>query len=170
MGAIEEKHGKEKLSAFVNKVSKNKENLLHLSSKSGSADVVKMVIEYGKEMIDLKDAEGRTPLHVAISSGNLEILKELAALDGCDWLSEDKKGNTPVSCAVAQSHVEVLEFVLNATQKHGSEDAYRRLLNEQNDDDNTPLFLAVKNRRFMAFKVCPVTHSFLCGSRWLGYI
>ncbi len=152
--AVEEKHGKEKLSTFLNKVSKSKENFLHLSIKSGNADVVKMVIEYGKEMIDLKDAEGRTPIHAAVSSGNLEILKEIAALDGCDWLCEDKRGRTPLWCAVEKKSVQVLEFVLSATQKHASEEAYRKVLNKTNKNGYSPLLLAAKSKSMDSFKVC----------------
>ncbi len=153
--AIEEKHGKEKLSALCNRVSeeKKKESLLHLSAKSGNDDLVKMVIEYAKDMINSRDAEGRTPLHVAVCSRSLGVLKELAALDGCDWLAEDKKGSTPISCAVETKNVEVLEFVLSATQKHASEEAYRKVLNKRNKVGYTPALLAAKLCSIKCFKV-----------------
>ena len=60
----------------VNAIDKNKDTPLHLASRYGKLELVKLLIEHGADM-NVKNNYGKTPLHWAIKNNNLEMAKLL---------------------------------------------------------------------------------------------
>ncbi|KAI0269610.1 ankyrin repeat-containing domain protein, partial [Russula aff. rugulosa BPL654] len=51
---------------------------LHLASKAGQLEVVRMLIEHGAD-VSAQDKEGRTPMYLASQAGRLEVTQILLA-------------------------------------------------------------------------------------------
>ncbi|CAK9188032.1 unnamed protein product [Ilex paraguariensis] len=60
---------------------------------------------------------GNTPLHVAASNGDLEILISLIARNANECLRRDKHGGTPLHAAARRGRVEALKVILEACPK-----------------------------------------------------
>lgn len=56
-----------------------------------------------------------TPIHIACSQGNMELLKFFNSLEGLDWNVKDTYGRTPlhVACGTQEVHYEVVEYLLS---------------------------------------------------------
>ncbi|XP_046387052.1 rabankyrin-5 isoform X1 [Ischnura elegans] len=73
---------------------------LHLCCQWGLEDVVRTLVEHGAA-INAKDAEGKTPLHVAIENGHHSITSLMLYHPGIDLSVRDKSGLTPFAAAMA---------------------------------------------------------------------
>lgn len=58
------------------------------------------------------DYTGRTPLHIAVDSGDVKILIDAAAR-----LGQDNEGKTPLHIAPTQGHVQICNIPLTASEK-----------------------------------------------------
>jgi ankyrin repeat protein len=138
---------------------------LHLAVKSGSLDLVQLLLEYGSD-ITAQTAKGRTVLHLATALGNESLVKlalkggvekdsrdiygirpihdapntaiaRLLLDHGADPHSPDKFNETPLLAAAWRNDTEVVTLLL----------AQRSNVNAQDDQGRTPLHRAVlKNR------------------------
>lgn len=59
------------------------------------------------ERVNSKNSKGRTPLHLAVGTGNLGIINELL-LYGASIQQTDKKGDSPLTHAINNNNVEVV--------------------------------------------------------------
>jgi ankyrin repeat protein len=57
-----------------------------------------------------QDKDGKTPLHFASQSGNVEAIR-LLLKKGADLTAQDKNGQTPSQCASATGHRHVVQFL-----------------------------------------------------------
>ncbi|CAK9266134.1 unnamed protein product [Sphagnum jensenii] len=146
----------------VSKLQFNEENgdhetPLHLASRHGHVEVVKMLLDVcGATELKLngKNRVKNTPLHLAAEEGHVgvaNLLLQHASLDfqgRSDVQNHDTKpilaeknrdGNTPLHLASKEGHEDVVRAILL------SKCVNKSILNAINKDGNTPLHLATKN-------------------------
>ncbi|KAI1047931.1 hypothetical protein LB505_013226 [Fusarium chuoi] len=94
----------------VNEIDGLGRSLIFSACRSGSAELVKMLIRHGADL-SIADANGLTCLHEAVSRGSEDIVKIL--VESNVYLSpQDKNGFTPLHLAAAQGHLECYKYLL----------------------------------------------------------
>ncbi|XP_055604344.1 putative ankyrin repeat protein RF_0381 [Uranotaenia lowii] len=106
------------------------ENALHLAVKMGDEECVREIIKKNPEM-NLKDGEGKTPLHYAVNSIHLtKILMDNKA----DPYALDDSGQTPLHLAVLEGYIHSVKLLFD----------YGVNPSIENSDGKTALHLAVQ--------------------------
>lgn len=106
------------------------ESPLMLAVKSGNANLVQMLLNYGAQT-QTTNCDGESALHLAAASGNAEIC-DLLVQHGA-WLElEDAEGESPLFFAVRENSLPVVSLLLSA----GASPSH------PNNDNDTPLTLA----------------------------
>lgn len=59
----------------------------------------------------VEDYDHRTPLHIAASEGNVEIVRFLMQ-NGAGIHVKDRNGHTPLMCAIENGHEKVIEALV----------------------------------------------------------
>lgn len=72
--------------------------------------IVTILLDHGAE-IEARDAQGRTPLFVAASSGSAQIVRALV-LAGADVNARSNSGATPLMLAASSGSLEAVTFLL----------------------------------------------------------
>ncbi|RCK74497.1 MAG: hypothetical protein IGBAC_1445 [Ignavibacteriae bacterium] len=110
---------------------------LHIAVENGYIDIIKLLIENGAN-VDVKNSEGDTPLHIALSNNFLiqqnEIIK-LLIKHSSKINTENNRGYTPLHLAVAKDNQEFVELLLLKKAK----------TNVQDTIGITPLHIAANN-------------------------
>ncbi|XP_071104800.1 serine/threonine-protein phosphatase 6 regulatory ankyrin repeat subunit B-like [Haliotis cracherodii] len=97
--------------ADVSATDKDRYTCLHLSCKSGSKDIVNVIIEKFQHLINDHDGKGNTPAMVCAESGQVEILKFLVSHKADLTLRNVFSVNT-FQIACINGHVSVVEYLL----------------------------------------------------------
>ncbi|XP_071104315.1 uncharacterized protein [Haliotis cracherodii] len=84
---------------------------LHLSCKSGSKDIVNVIIEKFQHLINGRDRKGNTPAMLCAKSGQVELLKCLVLNKADLTIRNDNNINT-FDIACINGHVSVVEYLL----------------------------------------------------------
>uniref|UniRef100_A0A1X7U5Z6 Uncharacterized protein n=1 Tax=Amphimedon queenslandica TaxID=400682 RepID=A0A1X7U5Z6_AMPQE len=120
-------------------------NVIHISAKGGSLDILRFFIDGHYCNPDITDASGRTPLYLSAQEGHLEIVEYL--LDSPSYNKPrvelvdmaDSNGNTALHAACSQGHPDIVSTIAGA-YKSLNIDIYS--INEKRE---TPLHLAAAN-------------------------
>ncbi|XP_048248046.1 uncharacterized protein LOC124114868 [Haliotis rufescens] len=86
-------------------------NCLHLSCKSGSKDIVNVIIEKFQHLVNGRDRKGNTPAMLCAKSGQVELLKCFVLHKADLTIRNDNKINT-FDIACINGHVSVVEYLL----------------------------------------------------------
>uniref|UniRef100_A0A8C2D548 Ankyrin 3 n=1 Tax=Cyprinus carpio TaxID=7962 RepID=A0A8C2D548_CYPCA len=98
-------------SIFVFLLWQNDITPLHVASKRGNANMVRLLLERGAR-IDAKTKDGLTPLHCGARSGHEQVLEML--LDrGAPILSKTKNGLSPLHMATQGDHLNCVQLLLH---------------------------------------------------------
>uniref|UniRef100_T1H9E5 ANK_REP_REGION domain-containing protein n=1 Tax=Rhodnius prolixus TaxID=13249 RepID=T1H9E5_RHOPR len=91
---------------------------LHYCAESGEGGVVaaSALLSAAPELINVKDQDGYSALHLAVIAGNLSLAKLLLS-QGADVNSADNEGHTPAHWATVCGEIASLEYLLS----HGGE-------------------------------------------------
>ncbi|KAE8443682.1 hypothetical protein EG329_001454 [Mollisiaceae sp. DMI_Dod_QoI] len=92
-------------------VDNNGRTALHCAVTEDYEAVTQMLIQKVKSLVDARDEEKRTALHVAASAGNLPIVTLLLG-SGAEIDVRDREGFTPLHRAVSQQHEDLTLFLL----------------------------------------------------------
>ena len=94
-----------------------KESPLFLACQKGHLECVKILLEAAPEMVDVPDATGCLPWHIAMGDCNLKILEAL--LDaGASWAAKDRFGNSYLARGLFENN-KPSEKVIDLLIKHG---------------------------------------------------
>uniref|UniRef100_A0A3Q2D8V0 Ankyrin repeat and FYVE domain containing 1 n=1 Tax=Cyprinodon variegatus TaxID=28743 RepID=A0A3Q2D8V0_CYPVA len=84
---------------------------LHLASSWGLEDVVQCLLEFGAN-VNAQDAEGRAPIHAAISNQHNVIIQLLISHPDIRLNLRDRQGMTPFACAMTHKNNKAAEAIL----------------------------------------------------------
>uniref|UniRef100_H3CT21 Ankyrin repeat and FYVE domain containing 1 n=1 Tax=Tetraodon nigroviridis TaxID=99883 RepID=H3CT21_TETNG len=84
---------------------------LHLASSWGLEEVVQCLLEFGAH-VNAQDAEGRAPIHVAISNQHSVIIQLLISHPDIRLNIRDRQGMTPFACAMTHKNNKAAEAII----------------------------------------------------------
>lgn len=84
---------------------------LHLASSWGLEEVVQCLLEFGAN-VNAQDAEGRAPIHAAISNQHNVIIQLLISHPDIRLTIRDRQGMTPFACAMTYKNNKAAEAIL----------------------------------------------------------
>lgn len=84
---------------------------LHLAACWGLEETVQCLLEFGAN-VNAQDAEGRTPVHVAISNQHSVIIQLLISHPDIHLNVRDRQGLTPFACAMTHKNNKAAEAIL----------------------------------------------------------
>jgi ankyrin repeat protein len=76
--------------------------------------MVKLLVD-AAQSTSFVDSEGRSPLHIAVQSGQLNIVRMLVDMPRFDANAQDCDGNSPLHLAVLHQHTALVELLLGTT-------------------------------------------------------
>ena len=104
-----------KLNSILNMTDKKENTALHLALLNENIDCVKFIldrIQSGSKLINWKNIQGETPLHIAASKGYSSIVNSLIS-KGADILAKNQRHQTPlIRCAKNDQVANCLEILL----------------------------------------------------------
>ena len=144
---------------------RKKEELLHLATKNGQVSLIKNLLKT-KVDINALNAEGLSPLHLAVIEGNIEVTNLLISEGANIEIKDSKWGSSPLLYACQNGRTKLVQMLLQnganinsksydgSTAIHfaaqsGKTDLVIFLqqmgfdINSQNDSQQTPLMFAI---------------------------
>ncbi|CAB0044263.1 unnamed protein product [Trichogramma brassicae] len=130
----------------------NKEGLtpLHVALGRGHKNMAESLLKRGADP-NVSDANGCTPLHIIITTGDIYFVKIFFKVN--DEVNQsvqvdavDESGHTPLRCAVARLWPDIVDFLLDRGAKLSSfifptEDHFDKYLMYENEDDEDKLVM-----------------------------
>ncbi|MQM10872.1 hypothetical protein Taro_043766 [Colocasia esculenta] len=105
-------------SSFVHEEESDRDikiDAIHASAREGEANALLALIDNGVS-VNLRDGEGRTPLHWAVDRGHLDVVEMLIRREA-DVNAKDGEGQTPLHYAVLCERDAIAELLV----KHGAD-------------------------------------------------
>ena len=114
---------------------------LHIAAGMGNVKLVKLFLENRTSPAYVKDQKGLCAFHIAAKEGNVLVMEEL--ITGCPDIYEllDNRGRTALHVAAENGWPEAVNFFLKKPDLKG-------LINEQDEEGNTPMHLAAVKGRY----------------------
>ena len=108
---------------------------LHIAAGMGNVKLVKLFLENGTSPAYVKDKEGLSAFHIAAKEDNVLVMKEL--ITACPDIYEllDNRGRNALHVAAESGMWEAVQFFVERPELKG-------LINEQDEEGNTPMHLA----------------------------
>ncbi|KAJ4718671.1 protein ACCELERATED CELL DEATH 6 [Melia azedarach] len=156
------------------------ESPAHVAVKQKRLDLLKIIIQKKPELQRLRDEKGNTPLHCASSVGFIEGVRYLLEVNNDSVLERNEKGLYPLHVACKSGQVEISKKlltkwpdptellcnrgrnILHVAAKSGKqhlvscimeESISDKLINQMDNDGNTPLHLAVLRGHYYVVEI-----------------
>ncbi|XP_067655086.1 transient receptor potential cation channel subfamily A member 1 homolog [Haliotis asinina] len=117
---------------MMEKTDRGGNTCLHIATENGHEEIVQKLLDNGAN-VSVARKDGMYPLHLAVISGNLKIVKAFVAKTSN---FENKAESTPLHLAAQYNHLDVAEYLLKEVPD---------LVTQQDDDNNTPLHVAASH-------------------------
>ena len=107
----------------------------HIAAGMGNVKLVKLFLENRTSPAYVEDKKGLCAFHIAAKEGNVLVMEEL--ITACPDIYEllDNRGRTALHVAAENGWLEAVNFFLKRSDLKG-------LINEQDEEGNTPMHLA----------------------------
>lgn len=124
-------------------------SLLHYAVMFENAKLVEFLLK-NDHREDVEDSGQRTPLHLAVECGNLEIVKMLVKERKVSIVYLDNKFRTPLHLACLKNHTNIVEYIVSVKDIFGEE-----IFSPSPRDkyEMTPLQMACYNGNFDIVKI-----------------
>lgn len=97
----------------MNEVNTHGSTPLLVACKDGHLDVVKYLIEIGRDSLNKINNSGNHAMHMACVSGNIDLINFIIKIDGCDSLNiVNNSKQTPFTLACFDININVIKFIL----------------------------------------------------------
>ncbi|CAL9016721.1 unnamed protein product [Prunus brigantina] len=125
---------------------------LHYAAFTGNVEATQLLTESDSSASYIMDLSSKiSALHVAAYAGHTEVMEELIRYqpDTCDLLNS--KGQTVLHSAILGGQGKVVKYILRTPNLTG-------LINEADEDGNTPLHIAVKYKKVEIISILTADH------------
>ncbi len=133
----------------VNEQNRYSEGPLYAACLVGNVTGARLLLDYKADIDDDEDIFGRTALHAAVRTSNLELVKLLIERKA-DVYRQDKRGRDCFTQAADEAEVEILEYLLDTWRSSNS--TTQHLLTQDLDGD-TPLHRSAASGNDEAVKI-----------------
>ncbi|CAK7349821.1 unnamed protein product [Dovyalis caffra] len=142
-----------KFPALLHYKDKELRNPLHYASSLGYIEGVKFLLEKYKAGATERDKQGNLPIHIASKHGHVKVVEVLLEQwpDKMEFLNGKEQNILHVAAEHGQE--KVVQYILtNISEENGNSSSKlpNALLNETDEDGNTPLHLAAKHGKSFA--------------------
>ena len=127
---------------------------LHYAVHSGEKTAVEALLKLdsviasgGEPLLNLRDNDGATPLHVAARAGHWELVKLLIEKN-CDLYSKDHNGEGALMLAVKHEHADVVKVLLKKMNSDGGGGGRDVVSKERNSMGINPLHWAAAHGNY----------------------
>lgn len=109
-------------------------NILFTAAKDGNVDLVQKILDIGID-VNISNEHTKSPLHIAASKGQTEVVKLLIEKGASIDKTESKFGSTPLALAALFNYTETVKVLLehkadpNICNRHGMGPLYHAALN-----------------------------------------
>ncbi|XP_008226275.1 PREDICTED: ankyrin-1-like isoform X2 [Prunus mume] len=125
---------------------------LHYAAFTGNVEATQLLMESDSSASYIMDLSSKmSALHVAAYAGHTKVMEELFHYqpDTCDLLNS--KGQTVLHSAILGGQSKVVKYILRTPKLTG-------LINEADEDGNTPLHVAVINKKVEIISILTADH------------
>ncbi|PQQ13130.1 ankyrin repeat-containing protein [Prunus yedoensis var. nudiflora] len=124
---------------------------LHYAAFTGNVEATQLLMESDSSASYILDLSEMSALHVAAYAGHTKVMEELIRYqpDTCDLLNS--KGQTVLHCAILGGQRKAVKYILRTPKLTG-------LINEADEDGNTPLHIAVMYKKVKIISVLTADH------------
>ncbi|KAH0986383.1 hypothetical protein GBA52_013560 [Prunus armeniaca] len=125
---------------------------LHYAAFTGNVEATQLLMESDSSASYIMDLSSKmSALHVAAYAGHTEVMEELIRYqpDTCDLLNS--KGQTVLHSAILGGQGKVVKYILRTPKLAG-------LINEADEDGNTPLHIAVNYKKVEIISILTADH------------
>ncbi|CAL9016713.1 unnamed protein product [Prunus brigantina] len=124
---------------------------LHYAAFTGNVEATQLLMESDSSASYILDLSNMSAFHVAAYAGHTEVMEELIRYqpDTCDLVNS--KGQTVLHSAILGGQGKVVEYILRTPKLTG-------LINEADEDGNTPLHIAVINKKVEIISILTADH------------
>ncbi|KAH3729943.1 hypothetical protein DPMN_055921 [Dreissena polymorpha] len=126
---------------------------LHFACMRCNEVACEELLSNSKVNIEAADKQGMTPLHMAASYRQLNIVRLLIRA-GVNLRCKDSEGSTPLHKACTDGSFDIVNKLFNAGARQDGWVTIQSMVTDQNIDGNTCLSLAVENGHFEIVKLC----------------
>ncbi|CAL8150496.1 unnamed protein product [Prunus armeniaca] len=124
---------------------------LHYAAFTGHVEATQLLLKSDSSTCYMLDESKMSALHVAAYAGHTEVMEELIRYqpDTCDLLNS--KGQTVLHSAILGGQGKVVKYILRTPKLAG-------LINEADEDGNTPLHIAVNYKKVEIISILTADH------------
>ena len=90
----------------------NEQTALHRAVSAGTTEIINILLNHFAE-VNAQDNEGRSPLHIACTAGNLNAAEAICQRPNAQLNLVDDEGNSPMHCACSSLQDDVIQFLLS---------------------------------------------------------